>query len=1037
MKNPFAEDRLNSAIDYRPEWDVLSIHQEVSSSLEQLFRELNVSDVPDPERRILVLKAAPGTGKTHLFGRLAHRVTRETLAVFVPQIETVEQPLNHFRWHLVESLFAEDSNGRSPLVLALARLSRESFRDYFRWLPPSVRDAHHQLGERLRDDDLAVLDVISSVKREDPFISTAHLFAGDYAPFAKCPSGVALALSLGWAPERLRNAARKWLRGDTISEELRRQIGLPEDSPQTVSVFQAVAALFNFETPVVLCCDQIEAILRSEQATHAYTNALVLLLQQVPNLQIVVSCLEDRWDKVRAFADASFPARCDEKHLDSLNGQQSVDLLMARIAAWGERHPGDLTWPLDIEAWKTKAEQARPPARVLLNLASAQFCRWRETGDRDARFGPDDVADPEVYFCQAWDSEFNRIRTDKNLSPEHLQESQIYSILREAVKTISDHSLPDYPQVASLKDDAVPGTASAARFGFQAKNGNLGVLLAVTKLENPRSLPAFLNAVFQAAKETHSQRCVILHHGPELPAGAGTLKRIDEAILKGQLQTISLTQDCLQDFERLHCYWKLVRQAEQQNLSCGDKLLEVDDCRSLAVKLGYLDGISLLETCLSALAQPVAPQKSAPAAGAGKQSSNSIAGSATAQSRGDSGHSATPSVGAPTATATLQPAVGESPSANEQPTATGTATVSRNTDRTPDSDCEWCRERLTNVVQQLKALRVRVEEKGFQKGPVFARLMVSPQGDTTINRVRNRAEDLKVRLGLEEVPFVNSHSGAICVDVELPSDQKTIVTLSEALLDPPASADESDPVFPVGQDVAGKNHWADLSNANTCHFLIAGTTGSGKSELLKTIVAALARRLDPTQLQFILVDPKRVTFNFRRNESPFLKWPVANTLEEALPMIHWAFEETERRYELLQKEGVANLAELSRRTIAPPRIVLLCDEFADLMSDPESKDKLERPLKTLSAKSRAAGIHLVLATQRPEKSVVTPLIRTNLPGRIAMKVKSKGDSEMVINQDDACHLLGKGDLLWERGASLLRLQCPLTTQDELEDALRM
>jgi S-DNA-T family DNA segregation ATPase FtsK/SpoIIIE len=246
---------------------------------------------------------------------------------------------------------------------------------------------------------------------------------------------------------------------------------------------------------------------------------------------------------------------------------------------------------------------------------------------------------------------------------------------------------------------------------------------------------------------------------------------------------------------------------------------------------------------------------------------------------------------------------------------------------------------------------------------------------------------------------------------------------------------ENAPAFPLGQDVSGNTSWLNLADPADCHLLVAGTTGSGKSEFLKAMVAALARRLSYHQLQFVLVDPKQVTFNLT-GESPYFRHPVVNQVDDALPLIEECFKETERRYGLLKEHRLENLAQLQGAD-ALPRVVLIIDEFADLMADKEAKKILEKPLKRIGSLARAAGIHLVLATQRPEAGVVTPLLRSNLPGRVALQVASEADSKLILGVPDAFNLLGRGDLLWKHGGGLVRLQCSLVNREELANALRM
>lgn len=155
-----------------------------------------------------------------------------------------------------------------------------------------------------------------------------------------------------------------------------------------------------------------------------------------------------------------------------------------------------------------------------------------------------------------------------------------------------------------------------------------------------------------------------------------------------------------------------------------------------------------------------------------------------------------------------------------------------------------------------------------------------------------------------------------------------------------------------------------------------------------------------------------------------------------MPLIEDSFKETKRRYELLKVRKLEKVSELQGKD-ALPQIVMIIDEFADLMIDKESKKQLEKPLKSIGALARAAGIHLVLATQRPEASIVTPVLRSNLPGRIGFQVASEADSKLILGVTDAFRLLGKGDLLWKHGGSLMRLQAPLVDRDDVEKALRL
>src|SRR5262249_20338942 len=163
------------------------------------------------------------------------------------------------------------------------------------------------------------------------------------------------------------------------------------------------------------------------------------------------------------------------------------------------------------------------------------------------------------------------------------------------------------------------------------------------------------------------------------------------------------------------------------------------------------------------------------------------------------------------------------------------------------------------------------------------------------------------------------------------------------------------------------------------------------------MLAGLAARLSPLDLQLVLVDPKRVTFNFRKH-SPYLLHPVAHTAEEAMPLVQECFAETERRYALLEERGLEHVGQLKGKD-ALPRIVVVFDEFADLRAERETRRELETSLKRIGALARAAGIHLVLATQRPDKDVVTSLLKANLPTQVCLRVEGERNSKIVLNEE--------------------------------------
>jgi DNA segregation ATPase FtsK/SpoIIIE-like protein len=294
-----------------------------------------------------------------------------------------------------------------------------------------------------------------------------------------------------------------------------------------------------------------------------------------------------------------------------------------------------------------------------------------------------------------------------------------------------------------------------------------------------------------------------------------------------------------------------------------------------------------------------------------------------------------------------------------------------------------------------------------------------------------------VRLGLEAEPRVGLERDRIVVDLQRP-DRKFIrfSQVRDQLPAPGPRAGSS--LVPLGVDLSGRLKFADLSAPEHCHFLVAGTAGSGKSEWLRAALAGLITTNTPETLRLLLIDPKRNAFLWLRN-SPYLlaplvfpdERPVAEVLQELI-------DEMERRYQLFEQTGADNLTEHNRKAEAPlPRVVCACDEYADLLTqDRRQRRELEEQISRLGAKARAAGIHLLLATQRPSRDVVRGALDTNMPARVGLQTAKAIESRMLLGEAGAERLLGRGDLLFKAIGDPERLQSVYLSEEERDQLLR-
>ena len=321
------------------------------------------------------------------------------------------------------------------------------------------------------------------------------------------------------------------------------------------------------------------------------------------------------------------------------------------------------------------------------------------------------------------------------------------------------------------------------------------------------------------------------------------------------------------------------------------------------------------------------------------------------------------------------------------------------------------------IKSTLAEFGIDVEMEGANVGPRVTQYTMKPPAGVNLSKILARDKELALNLAVDKIRIEAPIPGTRSVGVEIPNARSADVRL-RGVLESSEWKKSTDPLtFAVGKDISGKAVVANL--AKMPHLLIAGTTGSGKSVMTNTLISSLLYRNGPSDMKLIIVDPKQVEMA-QYQDIPHLLTPIITQTEKALSAMKWAVGEMERRYSLMAEEKVKNIADYNAKMAKSaeqnpekegkmPYIVIVIDEMADLMMM-AGKD-LEMLIVRIAQKGRAAGIHLVLATQRPEVKVITGLIKANIPGRIAFAVGSQMDSRIMLDQGGAEKLLGKGDML--------------------------
>jgi S-DNA-T family DNA segregation ATPase FtsK/SpoIIIE len=359
-----------------------------------------------------------------------------------------------------------------------------------------------------------------------------------------------------------------------------------------------------------------------------------------------------------------------------------------------------------------------------------------------------------------------------------------------------------------------------------------------------------------------------------------------------------------------------------------------------------------------------------------------------------------------------------------------------------------------NLIQRtLGNFGIAVEMDEISIGPTVTRYSMKPAQGVRLSKIASLQNELALALAAKSIRIEAPIPGRSLVGIEVPNTKKSTIGLGTQLAEPGFKDPTKPLLVSLGKGVSGKSHFANIGKMP--HALIAGATGAGKSVTIHNIVISLLYKNGPDMLRFIMIDPKRVEMTLYK-KIPHLLTPVITDPKKAVLALKWAVKEMERRYDVLQKQSVRDIDSYHKTVIAPayknlshqevedmsgelpekmPYIVIIIDELSDIMSS--YPRELEASIVRLAQMSRAVGIHLLLATQRPSVNVITGLIKANVPTRLALKVASQIDSRTILDGRGAEKLLGYGDMLYKGEGSNepVRIQCPYVSEDEVKNVV--
>ena len=353
------------------------------------------------------------------------------------------------------------------------------------------------------------------------------------------------------------------------------------------------------------------------------------------------------------------------------------------------------------------------------------------------------------------------------------------------------------------------------------------------------------------------------------------------------------------------------------------------------------------------------------------------------------------------------------------------------------------------IISTLLNYKIEITKIKATIGPTVTLYEIVPAAGVRISRIKNLEDDIALSLSALGIRIIAPIPGKGTIGIEVPNKNKQMVALKEILLSDKFKRAKMDLPIALGKTISNEVFVADL--AKMPHLLIAGATGQGKSVGINVILMSLLYKKHPSQVKFVLIDPKKVElFPYSRIVSHFLAYlpgldePIVPDTTKVVHTLNSLIIEMEDRYNLLKKAQSRNITEYNKKFVSRklnpnnghhflPYIVLIIDEFADLIMT--AGKEIELPIGRLAQLSRAVGIHLVIATQRPSVNIITGVIKANFPARIAYRVTAKVDSRTILDTGGADRLVGRGDMLLSFGSDLIRLQCAFVDTPEVEKVI--